>query len=152
MYYFECTSCTRINFRQIKLYNWILKKSELLKWINFSLFLSSVCRCTCIFSMVERNSEKFNHFRSSDFSKSKSLHRNEDTYEFHANLPIFKKSKNGLNSHQSKNNLTTCLTNIWKLDLGGSDFKFMIFRESSYQHTVFFDLSAHLQSGTIYTI
>ena len=59
--------------------------------------------------MVERNSEKFNHFRSSDFSKSKSLHRNGDTYEFHANLPIFKKSKNGLKSHTSKNYLTRSL-------------------------------------------
>ena len=62
--------------------------------------------------MVERNSEKFIHFRSSDFSKSKSLHRNGDTYEFHANLPIFKKSKNGLNSPKSKNCLASCLNDI----------------------------------------
>ena len=39
--------------------------------------------------MVERNSEKFNHFRSSDFSKSKSLHRNEDTYEHTLPLTLF---------------------------------------------------------------
>ena len=62
--------------------------------------------------MVERNFEKCVHFLSSDFSKTKSLNKNGVTYEFHANPPIFKKSKNGLISPKSIKYLGSYLTNI----------------------------------------
>ena len=92
--------------------DFVFEKSELKKCTHFSLFLSTIENIHVYLYTDERNSEKFIHFGSSDFSKSKSLHRNGDTYEFHANLPIFKKSKSGLNSHQSKHYLTSCLANI----------------------------------------
>ena len=47
-----------------------------------------------------------------EFSKKKSLSKNGVTYEFHANPPIFKKSKNGLKSPKSIKYLSSYLTNI----------------------------------------
>ena len=55
------------------------------------------------------------------------LDKNGVIYDFHANLPIFKKSKNGQKPHKFKNHLTRCFTNILKLDLGWSNFNFRIF-------------------------
>ena len=54
------------------------------------------------------------------------LHKNGVIYEIHANLAIFKKSKNGQKPHESKNYLTSCFTKVQRLDLGWSDFKFGI--------------------------
>ena len=54
------------------------------------------------------------------------LHKNWVIYEIHANLTIFKKSKNGQKPHESKNYLTSCFTKVQRLDLGWSDFKFGI--------------------------
>ena len=55
------------------------------------------------------------------------LHKNGVSYEFGANLAIFKKSKNGLKSHKSNNHLTSRFTKVQKLGLGWSNFKFTIF-------------------------
>ena len=45
------------------------EKSELKKWLNFSLFLFTIENIHVHLHTVERNSEKFNHFWSSDFLK-----------------------------------------------------------------------------------
>ena len=66
-------------------------------------------------------------FWSYDFFKITLLHKNGVNYEIHANLAIFKKSKNGQKPHKSKNHLTSCFTKVQKLGLGWSDFKFTIF-------------------------
>ena len=55
------------------------------------------------------------------------LHKNGVIYDFHANVPIFKKSKNGQKPHKFKNHLTSCFTKVQKLDLGWSDLNFKTF-------------------------
>ena len=78
-------------------------------------------------SWVQRTLWNKSRKKSYEFFKIGLLHKYGVHYEFHANPPIFKKSKNGQKPHKFKNHLTSCFTKVQKLDLGWSDFKFGIF-------------------------
>ena len=78
-------------------------------------------------SWVQRTLWNKSRKKSYEFFKIGLLHKYGVHYEFHANPPIFKKSKNDQKPHKFKNHLTRCFTNILKLDLGWSNFNFGIF-------------------------
>ena len=61
---------------------------------------------------VQRAWRKFHRKKSYEFFKIGLLHKNGVTYEFHANLQVFKNSKNDQKPHKSQKHLTSCLTNI----------------------------------------
>ena len=78
-------------------------------------------------SWVQRTCWNKSRKKSYDFLKIGLLHKYGVHYEFHVNRAIFKKSKNGQKPHNFKNHFTRCFTNISKLDLGWSNFRFTIF-------------------------
>ena len=125
IYCYEFASCTNFLFSKIFFFQ---------KFITFVPDTLPPCpigskqRLYFIFHRIKTVTWQYVRKKSYDFLKIRLLHKNGVNLENHVNQPIFKKSKTRQKTHKFENHLTSCHTNIWKIDLDWSNLNFRIFK------------------------
>ena len=90
--------------------------------------IGSKQRLYFIFHRIKTVTWQYVRKKSYDFLKIRLIHKNGVNLENHVNQPIFKKSKTRQKTHKFENHLTSCHTNILKIDLDWSNLNFRIFK------------------------